>query len=86
MDVNEVELPWQEIPLHAVIKLTPKAYGCHSELINFDIACVSTHRPKPYTPGQLEKRLVAGLIFYFIEKLFEKLNYQFVSIAQKYDS
>ena len=46
-----------KVPLHSVIKLSPKAYGCQSELIRFDVASVSTHRPKPEVPGQLEKRL-----------------------------
>ena len=55
--MNEEDLPWQEVPLHSVIKLSPKAYGCQSELIRFDVASVSTHRPKPEVPGQLEKRL-----------------------------
>ena len=50
-------MTWQEVPLHSVIKLSPKAYGCQSEQIRFDVASVSTHRPKPEVPGQLEKRL-----------------------------
>ena len=58
MEVNEDELPWQEVPLHSVIKLSPKAYGCQSEMINFDVPVVSTHRPKPDAPGQLDKRFV----------------------------
>ena len=57
LEVSEEDLPWQEVPLHSVIKLSPKAYGCQSELIRFDVASVSTHRPKPDVPGQLEKRL-----------------------------
>jgi len=44
--------------LHSVIKLSPKAYGCQTELIKFDIPCVSTHRPKPEVAGLLDKRLV----------------------------
>ena len=58
MELNEDELPWQEVPLHSVIKLSPKAYGCQSELIKFDVPSVSTHRPKPDSPGQLDKRFV----------------------------
>ena len=76
MEVNEDELPWQEVPLHSVIKLSPKAYGCQSELINFDVPSVSTHRPKPDAPGQLDKRFVHILANSSYQKsLFhEKLN------------
>ena len=62
LEVSEEDLPWQEVPLHSVIKLSPKAYGCQSELIRFDVASVSTHRPKPDVPGQLEKRLECLLL------------------------
>jgi len=61
LEVSEEDLPWQEVPLHSVIKLSPKAYGCQSELIRFDVASVSTHRPKPDVPGQLEKRFLNGV-------------------------
>ena len=44
--------------MHSVIKLSPKAYGCQTELVKFDVPCVSTHRPKPEVAGLLEKRLV----------------------------
>ena len=75
MEVNEDELPWQEVPLHSVIKLSPKAYGCQSEMINFDVPSVSTHRPKPDAPGQLDKRFVHILANSSYQKSFnEKLN------------
>jgi len=32
-----------------------------SEVIRFDVASVSTHRPKPEVPGQLEKRFLNGV-------------------------
>lgn len=41
------ELPYLEVPLHSLIKLTPVAYGCKMEQINFPIEAVNTHRPKP---------------------------------------
>ena len=66
MEVSEEDLPWQEVPLHSVIKLSPKAYGCQSEVIRFDVASVSTHRPKPEVPGQLEKRLECLLLFFWL--------------------
>ena len=41
------ELPYLEVPLHTVFKLTPRAYGCDVEKITFGIDAVNTHRPKP---------------------------------------
>jgi len=41
------ELPYLNVPLHTVIKLSPIAYGCRSEHIPFDIKAVDTHRPRP---------------------------------------
>ncbi|PPQ77141.1 hypothetical protein CVT25_010835 [Psilocybe cyanescens] len=46
------DLPYIKIPLHTVIKLTPKAYGCDEERYALPIQAVDTHRPKPkgHTP------------------------------------
>lgn len=41
------ELPYLEVPLHTVIKLTPVAYGCDIEYIKINVDAVCTHRPKP---------------------------------------
>ena len=41
------ELPYVEVPLHTIIKLTPVAYGCRMEEIHMPVAAVNTHRPKP---------------------------------------
>lgn len=41
------DLPYLEVPLHVVIKLTPVAYGCKMESIPLDVSAVNTHRPKP---------------------------------------
>ncbi|CAG7845925.1 Fructose-2,6-bisphosphatase [Serendipita indica DSM 11827] len=41
------DLPYIKIPLHTVIKLTPKAYGCDEERYKVGIDAVDTHRPKP---------------------------------------
>ncbi|KAJ3476515.1 hypothetical protein NLI96_g11102 [Meripilus lineatus] len=48
------ELPYIKIPLHTVIKLTPKAYGCDEERYALPIKAVDTHRPKPGTTPQLQ--------------------------------
>ncbi|KAJ3558630.1 hypothetical protein NM688_g811 [Phlebia brevispora] len=41
------DLPYIKIPLHTVIKLTPRAYGCDEERYTLPIGAVDTHRPKP---------------------------------------
>ncbi|KAE9408479.1 bifunctional 6-phosphofructo-2-kinase/fructose-2,6-bisphosphate 2-phosphatase [Gymnopus androsaceus JB14] len=48
----QVDLPYIKIPLHTVIKLTPKAYGCDEERYTLPINAVDTHRPKPKTARQ----------------------------------
>ncbi|KAI9017541.1 histidine phosphatase superfamily [Gaertneriomyces semiglobifer] len=39
------ELPYVKIPLHTVVRLTPKAYGCQEEHFAVDVPAVDTHRP-----------------------------------------
>ncbi|KAJ2924626.1 hypothetical protein H1R20_g12456, partial [Candolleomyces eurysporus] len=46
-NLPQEELPYLKIPLHTVIKLTPKAYGCDEERYTLPIEAVDTHRPKP---------------------------------------
>jgi len=46
-NLSQDELPYIKIPLHTVIKLTPKAYGCDEERYKVPINAVDTHRPKP---------------------------------------
>lgn len=45
------ELPYIRVPLHAVIKLTPVAYGCKVEYIPLSVTAVDTHRDKPLVGG-----------------------------------
>lgn len=47
MNYNQEDLPYIKIPLHTVIELTPKAYGCDEKRYKVDIDAVDTHRPKP---------------------------------------
>ena len=56
LEVDEQDLPYSNVPMHTVIKLEPRAYGCHVIQENFDVKCVDTHRPKPEKPGDLEDR------------------------------
>ncbi|CAJ0588147.1 unnamed protein product [Cylicocyclus nassatus] len=48
---NREELPYLKVPLHTVIKLTPKAYSCEVEMYKFDIKAVNTYREKPGHPN-----------------------------------
>ena len=47
MNKSREELPYLKIPLHTLIKLTPRAYGCDEERFKANISAVDTHRPKP---------------------------------------
>ncbi|KAH8831338.1 6-phosphofructo-2-kinase-domain-containing protein [Flagelloscypha sp. PMI_526] len=53
-DLSQEDLPYIKIPLHTVIKLTPKAYGCDEERFPVAIEAVDTHRPKPNVTRQPE--------------------------------
>jgi len=46
MNIPQERSPWMEVPLHTLIKLTPKAYGTHEERLKADIPAVSTFRAK----------------------------------------
>lgn len=48
---NRDDLPYLKVPLHTVIKLTPKAYSCEVEMFKFDIQAVNTYREKPGAVG-----------------------------------
>ncbi|CEI92106.1 Putative 6-phosphofructo-2-kinase/fructose-2, 6-biphosphatase [Rhizopus microsporus] len=47
MNYKHEDLPYIKIPLHTVIELSPKAYGCEEKRYKVDIDAVDTHRPKP---------------------------------------
>ena len=46
LNLPKESLPYIHIPLHTIIKLTPKAYGCEESFIKVGIEAVDTHRPK----------------------------------------
>lgn len=46
MGVNQEKSPWMEVPLHTLIKLTPRAYGTVEERMSAKIPAVSTWRGK----------------------------------------
>lgn len=47
LDKSADELPYLRCPLHAILKLTPVAYGCKVETITLNVEAVNTHRDKP---------------------------------------
>lgn len=52
--LSQDELPYIKIPLHTVIKLTPKAFGCEEQRYTLPIEAVDTFRPRP-TAAQLKE-------------------------------
>jgi hypothetical protein len=46
MKKDQEESPWMAVPLHTLIKLTPRAYGTQEERYNANIPAVSTWRAK----------------------------------------
>jgi 6-phosphofructo-2-kinase/fructose-2,6-biphosphatase 2 len=68
-DLPQVDLPYINIPLHTVIKLTPKAYGCDEERYTLPIGAVDTHRPKPKTAHQPDKPITNIGREYYVERL-----------------
>lgn len=47
LDKKAEEMPYIQVPLHTLIKLTPKAYECGFEVFPLPIPAVDTFRPKP---------------------------------------
>ena len=56
MEEDEDNLPYLEVPMHTIIKLEPKAYGCDKSVVDLGVDCVSTHRGKPAVPGYLDPK------------------------------
>lgn len=49
MNVPQEKSPWMEVPLHTLIKLTPRAYGTEEQRYKANIPAVSTFREKGST-------------------------------------
>ncbi|KAL8603347.1 hypothetical protein ACOMHN_039710 [Nucella lapillus] len=47
LDKTSEELPYLNVPLHSVMKLTPVANGCRMEMIPVEVPAVDTYRLKP---------------------------------------
>lgn len=44
---DTADLPYLKVPLHAILKLTPVAYGCEVTTIKVPVEAVNTHRERP---------------------------------------
>ena len=55
-DIRHDELPYIKIPLHTVLKLSPRAYECHEERFVVDVPAVDTFRAK-VSPAAVRARL-----------------------------
>eukprot|EP00092_Neocalanus_flemingeri_P010654 GFUD01011476.1.p1 GENE.GFUD01011476.1~~GFUD01011476.1.p1 ORF type:complete len:460 (-),score=98.97 GFUD01011476.1:95-1474(-) len=58
------ELPYMQVPLHTLIKITPVAYGCEVEYIPLPVDAVDTHRPRPTSPSHKRLRISSGKAIY----------------------
>lgn len=47
MGLTQEQLPYINVPLHTLIRISPRAYGCIEERFSVPIESVDTHRPKP---------------------------------------
>ena len=60
-NVAQEKSPWMEVPLHTLIRLTPKAYGTQEERLSADIPAVSTWRGKGSKPVHQESPSISGM-------------------------
>jgi 6-phosphofructo-2-kinase/fructose-2,6-biphosphatase 2 len=60
MNVPQEKSPWMEVPLHSLIKLTPRAYSTQEERFAADIPAVSTYREKGTAARHQEGTLSRG--------------------------
>ncbi|KAJ3013445.1 UNVERIFIED_CONTAM: Fructose-2,6-bisphosphatase [Siphonaria sp. JEL0065] len=58
MNYSHDELPYLKIPLHTLVKLTFKAYGCIEERFKVDIEAVDTHRPRVPAHSPLFQQMI----------------------------
>ncbi|XP_022191025.1 6-phosphofructo-2-kinase/fructose-2,6-bisphosphatase [Nilaparvata lugens] len=49
LDKDLDELPYINVPLHTIIKLTTEGYKCRLEFIKLNVECVDTYRKQPKT-------------------------------------
>ncbi|KAI0989781.1 hypothetical protein GJ496_006980 [Pomphorhynchus laevis] len=47
LNLSSEEIPYINVHLHTLIKLTPNTYGCQQEDLTFDVDIIDTYRAKP---------------------------------------
>jgi 6-phosphofructo-2-kinase/fructose-2,6-biphosphatase len=48
------ELPYINVPLHTLIKITIDGYNCHMECTKLNVECVDTYRKQPKVHVRIE--------------------------------
>ncbi|KAF2354182.1 6-phosphofructo-2-kinase [Trinorchestia longiramus] len=81
-DIPTDELPYVEVPLHTVIKLTPVAYGCEIEYVYLDVPSVNTHRAKPKVPGELTTAPLPSMEGRLVEEEVRQPVYKPISLCE----
>ncbi|XP_008317286.1 6-phosphofructo-2-kinase/fructose-2,6-bisphosphatase 2-like [Cynoglossus semilaevis] len=61
LDKGADDLPYLKCPLHAVLKLTPVAYGCKVDVFDLKVEAVNTHRDRPLKTAHTEAATPAFL-------------------------
>lgn len=65
MELPQEQLPYIKVPLHTLIRISPRAYGCEEERYSLPIEAVDTHRPKPskhHKDGSTDKIIEMGAL------------------------
>ena len=57
LEVSEEKMPYIEVPLHTVVKLTPIAYGCKREDVYIGPSCDQTDDDVPGPQESLVREL-----------------------------
>jgi len=71
---NLPELPYINVPLHTLIKITPVASGCEVEYIRMPVEAVDTHRPRPESPTYRRLRISSETAFELSDRTVSSLN------------
>ncbi|CAH2984001.1 unnamed protein product [Chilo suppressalis] len=54
LDAKLDELPYMNVPLHTIVKLTSYGYKYKMEMIKMPVECVDTHRKQPMVRNQID--------------------------------
>jgi 6-phosphofructo-2-kinase/fructose-2,6-biphosphatase len=59
------ELPYINVPLHTLIKITIDGYNCHMECTKLNVECVDTYRkqPKVHARSEINGHIITEIHF-----------------------